>query len=155
MAAISKTPSGHYRGVFTSQPLDSVVDAVNNMTGNGTPQPITASTLSVGSYFAIAGTAIVSAGATQGNATQIVGSKAIVTTATASSKGVKLPVWATGREVIVINAGPTFGTKVWPATGAKIDAVATNGADGTALAANKITVYMAVGTNQWITQRGA
>jgi hypothetical protein len=46
MAAISKTPSGSYRGVFTSQPIDSLVDVANNMTGNGTPQAITASAIS-------------------------------------------------------------------------------------------------------------
>lgn len=45
MAAISKTPTGNYRGVFTSQPLDSVVDAVNNLQGNGTAGPVAASSI--------------------------------------------------------------------------------------------------------------
>jgi hypothetical protein len=45
MAAISKTPSGSYRGVFTSQPMDAVVDAVNNLQGNGTAGPVAASSI--------------------------------------------------------------------------------------------------------------
>lgn len=56
MAAISKTPTGSYRGVFTSQPIDSLVDAVNNLQGNGTAGPVAAS--------AITGLASTVAGAT-------------------------------------------------------------------------------------------
>lgn len=98
---------------------------------------------------------IVSAGSTQGSATAIVNRVAAVTTATASSKGVRLPAAATGIEVIVANLGPTFGVKVYPATGDKINAVATNAADTTVLAALKSTRYLALDTTKWVTLRGA
>lgn len=99
--------------------------------------------------------AISAAGATQGNATAITSRKAIVTTATASSKGVKLPAAATGLEVVVANVGPTFGVKVYPASGDKINALATNAVDTTVLAALKSTRYMAIDAVKWVTLRGA
>lgn len=155
MAAISKTPSGSYRGVFTSQPMDAVVDAVNNLQGNGTAGPLAGSNTVLSGTLKVTPTAIVSAGATQLGATLITTLKAVVTTATASSKGVRLPVWATGLEVKVINVGPTFGTKVYPSTGAKVGTAATNAADATVLAVNKTTIYQAVNTNLWAALRGA
>ena len=98
---------------------------------------------------------IAAAGATQGNATAITTRQVVVTTATASTKGVKLPAASTGQEVTIVNQGPTFGVKVYPATGGKINAVATNGADATVLAALKATTYLAVDAQKWIAIRGA
>lgn len=96
-----------------------------------------------------------SAGATQGNATPIVTNTVLVTTATASSKGVLLPVAATGLEVTVANIGPTFGTKVYPQLHAFINAGASSAADGTVLAALKSTVYLAKDALHWVTLRSA
>lgn len=94
------------------------------------------------------------AGASQGNATAITSSKAIITVATtASTHGVKLPTATTGLEVLVANAA-TFGAKVYPATGGKIGAAATNIAD-TVLAINKANRYIAVNTTFWVVLRGA
>lgn len=98
---------------------------------------------------------IASAGATQGNATAITTRQVVVTTATASSKGVKLPAATTGQEVTIVNAGPTFGVKVYPFLGGKINAVATNGADTTVLGALKGTTYLALDTQKWIAIRGS
>lgn len=98
---------------------------------------------------------VAAAGATQGNATAISSRLAVVTTATASSKGVKLPAAATGLEVVVANTGPTFGVKVYPASGDKINALSTNAADTTVLAALKATKYIAVDATKWVTLRGA
>ena len=99
--------------------------------------------------------AIAAAGGSQGNATAISSRKAIVSTATASSKGVQLPAAATGLEVVINNVGPTFGVKVYPASGDVINTVATNGADTTVLAALKSTIYMAIDARKWVTLRGA
>lgn len=97
---------------------------------------------------------VTAAGATQGSATAITQSKAIVTVAlTASTKGVRLPTAATGLEVLVGNAA-TFGVKVYPATNGKIGASATNATD-TVLAINKANRYYAVNTTRWIVLRGA
>jgi hypothetical protein len=161
MAAISKTPTGNYKGVYTSQPIDSVVDFVNNSTGNGTPGPITASTLTAGTSTALTGTLkmtpqlVTAAGASQGTATAITSSLAIITVATSvSTHGVKLPVAATGLMVWLVNAATTFGVKPYPATGGKIGAASTNAAD-TTLAINKANLYIARNTTYWAVQRGA
>jgi hypothetical protein len=97
---------------------------------------------------------LTAAGSTQGGATAITSSKVIVTVATTvSTKGVRLPVAATGLEVEVGNAA-TLGFKVYPATNGKIGAASTNAAD-TTLAVNKVNRYVAVNTTLWIVQRGA
>lgn len=95
------------------------------------------------------------AGATQGNATALTAFKNLITVATtASTHGVKLPTAATGLTITVGNAG-TFGAKVYPASGNQIQAVATNGADGTVLAINKVNTYYAINATKWIVNRGA
>ena len=167
MAAISKTPSGNYRGVFTSQPLDSVVDAVNNMQGNGTPSAGTFSSLTTsgpntlggnnkitGGTSVIIPSVIAAAGSTQLGAT-LIPSRKVVVTATASTEGVLLPVWATGLEVDVLNVGTTHKFKVWPNVNAKVSTGTSNSADATLLAAMKNTTYKAVLTNTWIAERSA
>lgn len=98
---------------------------------------------------------LTAAGATQGNATLITSSNAIITVAaTASTHGVKLPVAVTGMVVDVGNLG-AFGSKVYPNTNGKIGAASTNAADSTVLAINKCNTYRAVNTTQWVVQRGA
>jgi hypothetical protein len=154
MAAISKTPSGSYRGVFTSQPLDTVVDVLNGLTGNGTPQPLTATTETISGYLTLVPQTLTAVGSTQGGAAAITSTMAIVTVATTvSTKGVRLPAASTGLEVWVANAA-TFGCKVYPAAGGKIGAASTNVAD-TTLAINKANQYIAVNKTLWVVQRGA
>lgn len=98
---------------------------------------------------------VASAGATQGDATAITALKAIINVAhSASTKGVRLYTAATGVEVEIGNAG-SFGVKVYPPTGGQIGAAATNAADGTVLAINKVNRYVAVSSKKWIVQRGA
>ena len=161
MAALSKTPTGSYKGVMTSQPIDTLVDFYNNSTGNGTAGPITASSLTASGPTSLAGILtmtpqlITAAGATQGTATAITSSLAIITVATSvSTHGVKLPVAATGKMVWVVNAATTFGVKPYPAAGGKIGAAATNVAD-TTLAINKANLYIAKNTTYWAVQRGS
>jgi hypothetical protein len=165
MAALKPFPITGFSTVEGSK-LNLMVTALNNATGNGTPQAITASTLTAtsattgnltqtaGASTVIAPQIVTAAGATQGNATVITGSKAVITVATtASTHGVKLPVAVTGLEVEVANAA-TFGVKVYPATGDKIGAASTNAAD-TVLAINKTNRYIGVNTTLWVVQRGA
>lgn len=124
--------------------------------GGATPQTgyITTGQLGLGA----AGTQILTAaGTTQLGATAITAGvrRAIITVAaTASTHGVRLPTAATGITVTVGNAG-AFGAKVYPATGGKIAAAATNAADATVLAVNKANTYIAVNTTLWIVERGA
>lgn len=99
-------------------------------------------------------TTIAAAGATQGNAT-LVTSRKVFVTASASTEGIKLPVWATGLEVDITNTGAAHATKVWPNTGAKITTNATNAADSVLLAAFKDTVYKALTAGIWGVFRSA
>ena len=100
-------------------------------------------------------TTFTAAGSTQLGATLLTGFKNLVTVATtASTHGVRLPVAVTGMVIVLGNAA-TFGVKVYPATGGQIQAVATNGADGTVLAINKVNRYHAVNATKWIVERGA
>ena len=100
-------------------------------------------------------TALTAAGTTQLGATAITTFKNLITVAaTASTHGVRLPTAATGLAITVANAG-AFGVKVYPPTNGTIQAVATNGADGTVLAVGKMNTYIATNTTHWIVQRGA
>lgn len=111
--------------------------------------PTIAGTLSITPQF------LAAAGTTQLGATAITTTKAIVNVnATASTRGVRLPVAVTGLEVEIANSA-TFGVKVYPATNGKIAAVATNGADVTVLAINKVNRYVAVSATKWVVFRGA
>lgn len=99
---------------------------------------------------------VTAAGATQGDATLITAFKNIVTVATTvSTRGVRLPVAATGLSILIGSNTPTFAFNVYPATGGKIAAAATNAADSTKLALNKANIYLAVNTTKWIVFRGA
>ncbi len=160
MASILRQLSG-YR-LFDGTLINQIIDVVNNLTGYGTPQAITGTTGSFSGNMGIGGTVAVApqilsaAGATQGNATAITKSVAIVTVnTTASTHGVRLPTAATGLMVWVANAGASiFGIKVYPGTNGKIGAASTNAAD-TVLAKNKANLYIARNTTFWVVQRGA
>ncbi len=98
---------------------------------------------------------IAAAGTTVGAATAITTRRVVVSTATVSTHGVILPGAATGLAVTVINKGPTFSLRVYPATGDNINAQATNSVDSTKLAAYKTTTYRAYDAQHWVTERGA
>ncbi len=154
MAAILQQLKG-YR-LFPGELLNSIIDQVNNLTGNGTPGAVTGSTGAFSSTLSVAPQILSAAGATQGTATAITKSVAIVTVnTTASTHGVKLPTAATGLMVWVANAGASvFGIKVYPNTNGKIASASTNAAD-TVLAKNKANLYIARNTTFWVVQRGA
>ena len=133
--------------------VNSIITPVNNMTGNGTPQAGTFTGMTVGGTYKGIPQFLTAAGATQGNATAITSSLAIVNVATTvSTHGVKLPTAATGLEVTVCAAG-SFGVKVYPSTNNRIGAANTNVAD-TTLAINKSNCYIAVSATKWVVQRG-
>lgn len=97
---------------------------------------------------------LAAAGETQGNATAITATLAIVTAyATTTHNGVVLPAAATGREVTVANK-TGGGIKVYPALHQYIAAGASNVAD-TILATKKANTYIAVDTSHWVVQRGS
>lgn len=105
--------------------------------------------------LAIAPQNITATGTTQLGAALITSALAVITiAATASTHGVRLPSAATGIVVQVGNHG-AFGAKVWPFAGDKIGAAATNAADSTVLAINKMNTYQAIDATNWVVNRGA
>jgi hypothetical protein len=68
--------------------------------------------------------AVTAAGTTQGTATALLSDYNVVTTTPASS-GVALPLGTVGRRIIIVNSGAN-DLKVYPYSGAAIDALATN-----------------------------
>lgn len=95
---------------------------------------------------------ITAAGATQGAATAITKSFAILTVVTASARGVRLPLAVTGRTVRLFS-GAVQGCKVYPGANDKIGAAATNVA--VVLAGGKANVYAAQDATTWRVQVGA
>lgn len=131
---------------------------VDTQLANGqTPQTAYITTGQLGIVGGIGGLTqfVTAAGSTQLGAAAITSNKVVINVSTtASTHGVRLPVAATGLAIRIANAG-TFGVKVWPATNGQIQAVATNGADGTVLAINKVNTYVAVSATKWAVERGA
>jgi hypothetical protein len=119
---------------------------VGNVTGNVTGN--------VAGFTSLKGTPqlIAAAGATQGAATAITNSLVIITTCTASARGIKLPTAATGLMVYVMSAC-TQGTKVYPATNGRISSSATNTA--VVQTGLKGKIYVAQNTTRWFTLAGA
>lgn len=95
---------------------------------------------------------IAAAGATQGAATAITNSLVIITTCTASARGIKLPTAATGLIVQVLSIC-TQGCKVYPYSGDKIMTSATNAA--VVQAGLKGEIYYARNAVQWVVLKGA
>lgn len=93
------------------------------------------------------GAAVAAAGSVQGDATQLLEGFQVVTGADAT-KGVLLPVAVAG--MLCIIKGTTAAVlKVWPATGAAINAIAANGSISVASLAP--VIFIADSTTQWFT----
>lgn len=95
---------------------------------------------------------VAAAGATQGAATQVTNSVVIITTCTASARGIKLPTAATNLRVEVYSIC-TQGCKVYPFSGDKIMTTATNTA--VVQAGLKGEIYYARNATQWVVLKGA
>ena len=96
-------------------------------------------------------TGVAAAGTTQANATGLTADFNEVTGADAT-KGVRLPPEVAGLEIFVSNQVAAI-LKVYPASGGKIDAAATDAAFSQT--ANKNCVYRAVSATQWYAQLSA
>jgi hypothetical protein len=151
MAAIVPQLTG-YR-LFAGEIINSIINIANNMTGNGTPQALTANGQTFSGTLSTTPQLVTAAGATQGNATAITSQFVVVNVATTnSSKGVLLPAATTGRTITVTNFA-SHGNKIYPGVGAHISAAATNIA--ISIVKNKSITFRAVSTIQWLAQAGA
>lgn len=98
---------------------------------------------------------IVAAGSnSQTNATALTAFLNIVTTVSATTRAVKLPTAATGKMVAIHNTAST-AVKVYPATGDKINAAATNAVGTQTIAQNKGNIYIAQDATTWRVIAGA
>lgn len=145
--------------LFAGEKLNEIITAVNTLTANGANGGATAG---AGSFTALTQNGaltelpqtVVAAGSnSQTNATAITNSLVIVATVSATTRAVKLPAAATGRKVEIRNAAGT-AVKVYPATGDKIGAAATN-AVGAAIATLKGNIYAAKDAVTWLVLTGA
>lgn len=176
MTAIRKFPITGY-ALINGTHLNQIVSAVNNLTGNGTPQAATVTTLNAsGTITGVAAnltgaanlsgglttsgarvtgiTTVAAAGASQGNATAIAASASVVViTVTASTEGVKLPTAATGKQVYIF-ADPAVGNKVYAAAAGQKIGAATTATTAYALVKNTATVFLAKNATNWLVLKG-
>jgi hypothetical protein len=138
--------------------LNQMVDVVNGLTGGSGDSDVastTTGTLDVtGTVTVGVQTPVVAAGSnSQANATAITKSAAVITTVSATTRGIRLPAAATGLRIEIFNAAAT-AVKPYPATNDKIGAASTNAA-GTAIAAGKGNIYLAQSDSLWRVITGA
>ena len=93
--------------------------------------------------------AISAAGATQGTATALVSNINNVTVVAASADGVILPTAVAGMRILVRNSDAADTLKIYPATGAQINALGNNASFS--LTAGSTTELFASTTTQWYT----
>jgi hypothetical protein len=133
-----------------AQPNITSVGTLTGLTLNGALTGVNVST--TGYMFASISGGVAAAGTTQGTATALSKQINVVTSATASTAtGISLPAGAAGMQVIIINA-TTVTLSLYPATGAKIDSLATNTAYS--LGPNARLMVVSAGTSQWYTMAG-
>lgn len=95
---------------------------------------------------------VAAAGATQGAAPVLANTSAVITTCTASARGVRLPTPVSGQDQY-LGSACTQGTKIYPHVGGHIGTGATNvAAVQTGLKAYTYKCYDGV---HWIAQKGA
>lgn len=126
------------------------VGILSGLTLNGALSGVNVST--TGYTFASVNGGVAAAGTTQGAATLLSKQVNVVTSATASTAvGILLPAGTPGMQLIIINA-TAVTLSVFPNTGSKIDALATNGAYS--LGPNARLLIICSGTAQWYTMAG-
>lgn len=165
MPAMQRFLSG-WRGLVTGEQLNQIVDRVNGTiagiytgTFNGilgaiTPAAASVTDLSQNGVLTRGVQRATAAGSnSQANATPITKSMVMVATVSATTRAVRLPAAATGKQVHIQNCAGT-GVKVYPATGDRIGAAATN-AVGAAIIKRKGSIYTAQDATTWEVLVGA
>lgn len=122
-----------------------VGNVVGNVTGNTTGTS-TGSVASVGTIGFSPQIAMATGSNSQSGSAPVTASMVIVTTVTASSRGLILGAAATGRSVFVLNVGAHI-VRVYPGTNGKITSSSTNVA--TTVAVGKGELFVAYNTTQW------
>jgi hypothetical protein len=139
LASLSVTANANIGNIGTA----GILTATGNITGANI----------IATTFDITGvtTGITAAGTTQGTGTSLTKAINIVSTVTAGANGVVLPTAVAGMSVYITNNGSTE-VNVYPATGAAVNAGATNAAYSQPVGAT--VHYIAPTTTQWYTVTG-
>lgn len=165
MALMQRFQAG-WRGLVTGEQMNQIVDRINGAVagtfkgvfngtlGATTPAAATVTTFTQNGILTRIPQTVAAAGSnSQANAAVITKSLVIVATVSATTRAVRLPVAATGKEVRVQN-GTATAVKIYPGTGGHIGAAATN-AVGAAIAARKGNIYTAKDAVTWEVMVGA
>lgn len=145
--ALDQYPAG-FRLIDGAQ-LNAMVDQVNNLSGNGTPQPVTANNLENSGAIFVPGSVVTGitahAGGGQANATLLTGEFNRVDTVATAANSVKLPAPSVvGQVVAVVNNAASNSMQVFGSGTDTINGVATG--TGVAQAAGKMGYYQAATT---------
>lgn len=155
MALLAKLQTG-YR-LMSGQMFSPLIDAVNSIMSASGVISATSGTFTDLTVNGVSTRGVQLAAAagsnSQANATPITKSLVVITTVSATTRAVRLPSAATGLQVQVQN-GASTAVKIYPATGDRIAAAATN-AVGTAIAARKGNIYTARDATTWEVMTGA
>lgn len=152
---VAGTLTGTFKGTFDGL-VGSITAAAGLFTTLGASGQALLASTSVTDFqqngiTTFTGQTLAAAGATQGTASAI-SKSAVYVTVTASTQGIKLPTAAEGKRVVIFSA-PTVGVKVYPFSGDKIGAAATNTA--VVLASGKGNIYQAIDATTWRVVKGA
>ena len=112
-------------GSVVADSVTATTGAITTLTGTTATFTNFVGSQSGGTTTSLVPQLIVPTGATQGVATAITGSLAIITACSASARGAKLPTAATGKMVYVMSLA-TQGAKIYPFAGDRIGTAATN-----------------------------
>lgn len=147
--------------------INAIIAVVNNLSGNGTRQALTASTINANGVATLSGggvysgaqkdtlTTVAAAGATLGTATAIPATaNAVLVTVTASTEGIKLPTAATGLVVTVL-ADPSVGNKVYAAAAGQVIGANSTATTAYVLVKNTVTIFYAISATKWRTAKGS
>ena len=130
----------------TAGTMSALVDLTSTQTLSGkTLTSPTLNTPTINGRLSSTSASVTAAGTNQGTGTALTSDINVITTAAAGT-GVVLPTAAAGKNVIVVNKGANPVT-VYPATGAAIDALATNA--GFLLQVNGLIEFSGSSATQW------
>lgn len=127
-------------GVSGSTTTISIGSAVSGATGTTTLNGLVVNSISA---------AVSAAGSTQGTATALVSNINNVTVVAAAADGVRLPTAVAGMRILIRNSDAADTLKIYPATGAQINALGSNASFS--LVAGSTTELFASTTTQWYT----
>lgn len=135
----------------------AAISAISPASGNIAANNLAvAGNLGVTGFESIAPQIVAAAGSnSQANATAITKSAVVITTVSATTRALRLPVAVTGRIVQVFNRATSQAAKIFPATGARIGLAATNALGSARVAFGSGNIYVAESATRWSVLKGA